>query len=165
MFSKLAASCSAATLLLLGTSPVLAQGGLDDSNTNSFLTSSSTSTSSSVVTSAGLMLVMVSLTPERKQNAQLAAYLNANLTSVRQGLTLGAGSSMNDLAQAFRVPASHRRAFGSVMRRARPKLLPLLAGARVTLDGADSFVKIVHGLMLQDSTLGPGARRLETNPS
>lgn len=162
MSSKLAASCTLVALLSLVGTSAQAQG-LDDSNTNSFLTSSSTSTSSSVVTSAGLMLVMVSLTPERKQNAQLAAYLNANRTSVRQDLTMGAGPSLTDLAQAFGVDAKGHKAFGAALRRARRDLLPILSTPRVTLTGADRFVQIVHRLMLQDPSLAPSARRLSAS--
>ncbi len=66
--------------------------------------------------------------PTEEQAKQAAEWLDANLPQLKQDLALGAGPSLDDLAQAAEIPPAHRERFAALLQRHRAEILEPLDG-------------------------------------
>jgi hypothetical protein len=99
------------------------------------------------------LVFSIVLAQGRTEDAQ--HYIGNNRTLLEQDLALGAGESIDDLANFFAVRPEHRARFGSAMRRARPEILPTLRAHRddLTLQKTADLLNVIIAHMLQDPAL------------
>ncbi len=147
----------AASLIVLGSPVAHAQ---DDTGNETFLTSTSTSTTTSALTTAGGVVTVVLVTPDKDANAHLKRYLEHNTSATRQALHTGFGPACDDLAQFFAVAPERRRAFARLLRAERASLLHHLDDEALSAEAVHAFVHTLYHAMLDHDTLAHDARRL-----
>jgi hypothetical protein len=81
------------------------------------------------------------------------AYMRLNNAALRQGLALGGGEAIDDLAHIFRVPSEHRARFAKELRAHRSELLPLLELEKLDTDRAARFMETVGDTILADEEM------------
>lgn len=135
----------------------------DDSATGSTFSSTSTSTTTSAVTLGGIILTVYALTPKGGA-AFLQDYLEQHRAQVNEGLALGAGDAVEDLAQLFGVPSTHVVPFGQLLRARRAQLKALISEGdnahAISAHAALEFARQIHQGMLGDARLAPLAQAL-----
>ena len=143
----------AVTCVLVHATPAAAQA---DSEATQVLTSTSTTTTSTAVVIGGIILTVVLITPSKKRSAWMLDYLRQHPAAVRQGLALGAGAAVDDLARALRLKPERRVDFGRLLRRERATLLALADPARLDEARAESFaVHLIAALRRDGLVLSP----------
>lgn len=112
----------------------------DPANDGAVLTSSSSTSTTTIVGGVILTIVLSS------GNSSLESYLRDNRVALHDEITHGAGATVADLADAFRVEPGRVDDFGAMLRTHRETLLALLDG-EVDAERAQRFVELVlaHG--------------------
>lgn len=118
----------------------------EDTGTDGIMTTSSTSTTTTALTTAVGVVVTVYMTP-KPNRAALQHYLESNQPTVQLALSAGAGASVEDLAEAFRVSPAHVADFGKLLRENHEPLLKILRDGHVSDAEADEFVRVIHDAM------------------
>jgi hypothetical protein len=110
-----------------------------------------------VITIGGLSIgLTVTMAGNHTQMTAFERYLQQHRHAVQEGLALGAGASMQDLADAFDIPVPLHPRFGVVMRRHASPLLAMLATDQpITAPQAARFVDHTLRTIISDPTLGP----------
>lgn len=67
-----------------------------------------------------------------KMFEKVAIYMRENAVALQQDVSLGAGSSLDDLCAIFNLEASQRRAVGQRLKAHRVELVAILSKARIT---------------------------------
>ena len=67
---------------------------------------------------------------------KVAIYMRENAVALQQDITLGAGSSLDDLCALFNLEASQRQAVGARLKAHRVELVAILSKAQITEDDA-----------------------------
>lgn len=125
----------------------------DDSSTGSTFSSTSTSTTTSAVTLGGIILTVYALTPKGRA-AFLQDYLEQHRAQVNEGLALGAGDAVEDLAQLFGVPKTHLAPFGQLLRARRARLSMLMGHhAPISAQAALDFAQLIDQGLRSDPRL------------
>ena len=91
-----------------------------------------------------------------------AAYIDCNSTAVVQALAMGSGDSVGDLAALYGVQPEAHAAFGEVLRRERPALLPLAmaAGKAPGAGHGEQFVDHLARVLIANPRFLDGNRTL-----
>lgn len=80
-------------------------------------------------------------------------YIRCNAPAIEQGIAMGAGDAVKDLARMANIREEDHAAFGRLLRTHRKTLTPLLNTETLTSARARNFSRIIEGFMSQQETL------------
>lgn len=95
----------------------------------------------------GAVVLTITATVPKQALARLDAYVRTNRHAIRQGLSIGAGGAIDDLATWFGVPQDLRPAFGEALRARRMEIAWALG------HNTSDFAMAVWVAMLRDAQL------------
>jgi len=86
-------------------------------------------------------------------------YLRAQSDQLLQDLALGAGPTVDDLAGMARLRPENFARFGRLLRAHRPELIPLVAPAKLTPEGAELAFRRIGEIAWADPALREDGER------
>ena len=99
------------------------------------------------LTTTGLgVWLTIHLVNKNKKEA-MKTYIRHNATAMRRDITMGGGDTVDDLAEAFRVPENQHADFGQALRDKRETLVTLADAETITEQRAGLFVATVQSAM------------------
>lgn len=148
--------------LLAATTPALAHNQTNDVDQDVHVQVYSSSSSSS--TSTIMLFAMLVFNPTSTTSSSSAAvfanadvtcqYMRHNAVALQQDMTLGAGRTLQDLAQLGGIAPAHRGAFARAIRRASPQLRTILGdGEGFDQAALARFDAALRQAMRQDAAL------------
>ncbi len=133
----------------------------EDTGNESFLSTTSTSTTSTAMVTALGVLTVVTITP-KPRNRAFKQYLEHNAVAVQDGITLGGGEAVADMASAFGIrDHAELEAFGQVLRGKQEVLVGIVEDHQVSDEELMLFIHTVYEGMLAQSELEAAAKSLE----
>ena len=130
-----------AFLACLGTAAPAWADYHEDEAALGWMWTSSTTLGGIVTTAGGIVLTVYVAT---SNNRAMKSYIRHNAVALQQDLTLGAGPTVDDLAQAFGVPEAEVADFGQALRSKRSTLVPLIGDGDVDDARTARFVDLVE---------------------
>jgi hypothetical protein len=109
-------------------------------------------------TIGGIVLTVVLVSKDDDDNKEaMKVYIENNGLAMQQDITMGAGGTVDDLAEAFGVPESEHTAFGRALRARQADLVDLTDAREINEERAGEFIEQVNAAILSNDEL---ARRM-----